>query len=136
MIVMWSGSLATIPEGWLLCNGQEGTPDLRSRFVVGAALPGAVLSPGLTLKEFSPTGTKGGVETVTLTEAQMPHHSHNTNIMRSDGNKCGKTGGNVFDCGGGGGRVDVDQVTIFPRGGNQSHENMPPFYALAYIMKI
>jgi hypothetical protein len=36
-IVMWSGSLASIPSGWALCNGANGTPDLRGRFVRGAA---------------------------------------------------------------------------------------------------
>jgi hypothetical protein len=35
-IIPWSGSLATIPSGWALCNGQNGTPDLRDRFVIGA----------------------------------------------------------------------------------------------------
>ena len=36
MIMMWSGTIATIPSGWLLCNGSSGTPDLRNRFIVGA----------------------------------------------------------------------------------------------------
>lgn len=36
VILMWSGTIATIPSGWALCNGSNGTPDLRNRFVVGA----------------------------------------------------------------------------------------------------
>jgi hypothetical protein len=36
MIMMWSGTIATIPTGWLLCNGSSGTPDLRNQFIVGA----------------------------------------------------------------------------------------------------
>jgi hypothetical protein len=35
-IIMWSGTIATIPSGWLLCNGSSGTPDLRNRFIIGA----------------------------------------------------------------------------------------------------
>jgi hypothetical protein len=35
-IIMWSGSIANIPSGWVLCNGLNGTPDLRNSFVVGA----------------------------------------------------------------------------------------------------
>ncbi len=36
VIVMWSGKVDQIPAGWVLCNGDNGTPDLRSRFIVGA----------------------------------------------------------------------------------------------------
>ena len=36
VIVMWSGAVSTVPSGWALCNGQNGTPDLRDRFIVGA----------------------------------------------------------------------------------------------------
>ena len=35
MIIMWSGTIATIPTGWLLCNGSSSTPDLRNRFIIG-----------------------------------------------------------------------------------------------------
>lgn len=63
VIVMWSGSIASIPAGFLLCNGASGTPDLRDRFVVGA---GSTYSPGNT----------GGADTVTLTTAQLPSHTH------------------------------------------------------------
>jgi len=62
-IIMWSGSVNDIPVGWALCDGSNGTPDLRDRFIVGA---GGAYSPGNT----------GGAESVTLTVAQMPQHSH------------------------------------------------------------
>ena len=54
-IVLWSGTIATIPNGWVLCDGTNGTPDLRNRFVVGAG------------DEYS-VGDKGGVKTYTLIE--------------------------------------------------------------------
>lgn len=62
-ILMWSGSTATIPNGWHLCDGSNRTPDLRNRFIVGA---GSGYSPGNT----------GGTDTVTLTTDQMPSHCH------------------------------------------------------------
>ena len=63
VIVMWSGSIATIPSGWALCNGAGGTPDLRDRFVVGAGSSYAV-------------GNTGGANTVTLTTSNIPSHTH------------------------------------------------------------
>jgi microcystin-dependent protein len=128
IIVMWSGSIATIPEGWLLCNGQNGTPDLRSRFVVGAATAGSLLDTGLTVKEFSPTGTKGGVETVTLSIAQMPAHTHS---YRADGSALV---GSSHEYERNSGSHQEGGVTG-STGGSQPHDNMPPYYALAYIMK-
>src|SRR5690554_5897142 len=56
-IILWSGPIANIPAGWALCNGDNGTPDLRNRFIVGA---GSTYSVGDT----------GGTDSVTLTTAQ------------------------------------------------------------------
>lgn len=63
VIVMWSGSIASIPAGWALCNGAGGTPDLRDRFIVGAGSSYAV-------------GATGGANTVTLDVSQIPSHNH------------------------------------------------------------
>ena len=63
VIFLWSGSVATIPSGWALCNGSSGTPDLRNRFVVGA---GSTYSVGDT----------GGANTVTLDATMIPSHTH------------------------------------------------------------
>lgn len=63
VILLWSGSVATIPSGWALCNGSSGTPDLRNRFVVGA---GSTYSVGDT----------GGANTVTLDATMIPSHTH------------------------------------------------------------
>ena len=62
-IIMWSGSIDTIPSGWTLCNGSNGTPDLGDRFVMGAS---TWLAPGNT----------GGSNTTYLTVKQLPSHSH------------------------------------------------------------
>lgn len=62
-IQMWSGTIATIPKGWQLCDGTNGTPNLRDRFVVGAG-------------DSYETGNTGGANTVTLTTSQIPSHNH------------------------------------------------------------
>lgn len=63
IILLWSGSIASIPSGWALCNGSNGTPDLRDRFVVGAGNTYSV-------------GDTGGANTVTLDATQIPSHTH------------------------------------------------------------
>lgn len=63
MVMLWSGTLDTIPAGWLLCNGQPGTPNLADRFVVAA---GRNYGQGAT----------GGADSIALTAAQMPSHNH------------------------------------------------------------
>ena len=63
VILMWGGSVASIPNGWQLCNGSNGTPDLRDRFIVGA---GTAYVPGAT----------GGANSVTLDSTQLPIHAH------------------------------------------------------------
>ena len=62
-IILWSGSVGTIPSGWGLCDGTDGTPDLTDRFVVGA---GGTYTPGDT----------GGADTVTLALSEIPAHVH------------------------------------------------------------
>ena len=63
VITLWSGSIASIPTGWVLCNGSNSTPDLRDRFVVGAGTTYAV-------------GATGGANTVTLDATMIPGHTH------------------------------------------------------------
>lgn len=115
-ICMWSGSIVSIPAGWALCNGSNGTPDLRDKFVVGAGSGYAV-------------GATGGEATHVLTIDEMPSHSHNIRA----GNELGQDPWAgvkwVF------GQKDVYQSTE-SAGGGQAHNNLPPYYALAYIMKL
>ena len=63
MIMLWSGSVVSIPSGWLLCDGTSGTPNLQNRFIVGAGDSYAV-------------DATGGAATVTLDATQIPAHSH------------------------------------------------------------
>ncbi len=82
---MWSGSSSNIPSGWLLCNGSNGTPDLRDRFIVGAGSSYGV-------------GNIGGEATHALTTAEMPSHNHtftgasHTHTLNLSGLTCSSAG--------------------------------------------
>lgn len=112
-IIMWSGAVANIPWGWALCNGANGTPDLRDRFVVGAGSSYAV-------------GATGGEASVTLTVDQIPSHTHPITDLQGTGGPIPITGGTY----------GFYPSTTGSTGGGQAHENRPPYYALAYIMKL
>ena len=115
MIMMYTGS--TAPSGWAICDGQNGTPDLRDRFIVGA---GSAYSIGNT----------GGQNSVTLTVNQIPAHTHT--YERTD------VGINVNDRPWPASNNDCDMTTqnTSSTGGGQSHENRPPYYALMFIVKL
>lgn len=115
MIMLWSGSIATIPSGWVLCNGSNGTPDLRDRFVVGAGSTYAV-------------SDTGGEATHTLTAAEMPSHTHTHTHGAAPGS------GSALACYGSSGASPASFSTN-SAGSGGAHENRPPYYALAYIMK-
>jgi microcystin-dependent protein len=128
-IIMWSGSIASIPTGWALCNGSSGTPDLRSRFIVGAtsdASSGVTFNAdtGAVSGAYAP-GNTGGSVAHQLTVAEMPSHTHT-----------GKPG--TTPAGGGGSQgIANDQFgnSTGSTGGDDYHENRPPYYALAFIMR-
>ena len=86
-IVMWSGTLATIPTGWALCDGTTqnsvSTPDLRAKFVMGAS---AATNPGST----------GGANSLTLVEANLPSHTHGAGTI-GDGHTHSFSGTNTHD---------------------------------------
>lgn len=188
-IIMWSGSIASVPTGWSLCNGSNGTPDLRDRFIVGA---GSAYVPGNT----------GGANSVTLSESQIPAHSHSgSTASAGDHSHSGSTssagshshtgstdtqGNHTHLLGRFSGDSNINtqssryalattnnigpdstqaagshshnistnsagdhshtvsiasagshthSVTVGNTGGGQAHENRPPYYALAFIMR-
>ena len=83
IIAIWSGSVASIPSGWALCNGTSGTPDLRDRFIVGAGSSYAVAATG-------------GANTVALAEANLAAHTHSVSgTTASDGAHTHNVSGNA-----------------------------------------
>ena len=163
LICMWGGDLYDIPSGWHLCNGDNSTPDLRGKFVVH-------YDPDDS--DYDGIGNSGGMKTVTLTEDQIPGHTHTGTAEGGDhshefidGYFAEKNSDWLPPAGYGieiqetrvaGSRegFDEDNVRIFYKnrttslsgdlsipfttastGGGNSHENRPPFYTLAFIMK-
>jgi microcystin-dependent protein len=159
-IIMWSGSVDSVPSGWALCdsrvvNGRT-TPDLRGRFIVGA---GPWAQNGLTSRDPNATG---GSETVTLTVGQLPAHNHNvtgntseggahTHNFRtyhanfdhagsaSEGSTKNDGDGEFTDTGAvlsAGNHSHSFNVTSGSTGSGQAIDKLPPFYALAFIMRV
>jgi len=134
-IQMWVTD--TPPAGWLICDGSSfdtnqypalqtilnssNVPDLRRRFPLGAQ---DIVNPGETPRPLSSTG---GEEEVTLTIAQMPAHTHG--IQYREGEEQGN--GNDYSDLGDTGVNDSTQ----PTGGGEAHNNMPPYYALHFIIR-
>lgn len=135
LIAIWKGSTSTIPDGWVLCDGQNGTPDLRDKFVLGAG----------NLYE---VGNTGGETTHTLTVEEMPSHSHDTaysirtTLLRTsqlDGAYYAGREQYVYHANNATENYAYEFMysdsIMSDAGGGSAHNNMPPYYALCYIMK-
>jgi hypothetical protein len=126
---MWSGSILNIPSGWLLCDGTSGTPDLRDRFVVGA---GSTYIPGTS------GGSANAVvvsHTHTATVTDPGHaHSYNQPVQSNAANPPGSSGSQASATTTGSAFTGIS-VTNSTAGVSGTNANLPPYYALAYIMK-
>lgn len=136
-IILWYGSITSIPENWALCDGSIvndlQTPDLRSRFVVGAGSDAGEnvtfdVSSGALSGQYAP-GDTGGSVAHQLTIDEMPSHTHTEqyNTPSSGQDQAGS---------GSGDNDNTSTRNSGSTGGNQYHENRPPYYSLAYIMKV
>ena len=125
MIIIWSGAANAIPTGWVLCDGTNSTPNLAGKFVVG-------YQSGNTDYAVAQTG---GAETVTLSEAQMPAHTHSATTKGSSGSHAWTQFGPGRNDWNYPGENTRGSATTHSTGGGTAHENRPPYYALCYIMK-
>jgi len=121
LIAMWSGLIANIPSGWLICDGNNSTPNLLNRFV--KQVPNTSTNPGAT----------GGLSTVTLTVSEMPAHSH---LARYPAGGTFIGGYQITEKPRTDGPANLSSDTIENTGGGSAHENKPPYYEIAFIMKI
>lgn len=150
-IIPWYGDKSNIPDGFALCDGQNGTPDLRNRFLVGAG-------------DAYKLAAVGGESTHVLSINEMPWHNHNASSavgyfrsrsntfygkgpsstlgwnavsgcfsiveqgLRSEGNADSNSTEYIV-------KFDGSKI-VQGQGSNNPHENRPPYYALYYIMKL
>lgn len=159
-IMMWAGAINEIPTGWKLCDGSNGTPDLRSKFVVGY---------NASETDYNAVGKTGGAKQVALTKNQMPKHNHtaanagahnhtynDSYYIETASTLSGKSkvpGTSTENFGAsyvGSGSTDTNNNAILYRqrttgnaanhthsiseeGNNEAHENRPPYYSIAFI---
>ena len=121
MIILWSGAADAIPTGFVLCDGNNSTPNLSGRFVVGYSASDS---------DYDVNDT-GGEVTVALTLNQIPSHTHSYvgHTYPGSGPEQNQSGGPEDRT-----SFNVNKTTG-SAGGGQPHENRPPYYALCYIMK-
>jgi microcystin-dependent protein len=151
MIMLWSGSTESVPSGWALCNGANGTPDLRNRFVVGAGSTYEADTTGGSADATLPSHTHTG------TSSSNGDHTHsvyvrNDNATNTNGDTLNRANTGILgdEQGSRGYRTTngnstqllqnssthTHTITINSTGSSGTNKNLPPYYALAYIMKV
>ena len=143
MIIIWTGAISDIPKGWAICDGNNGTPNLKGKFLLGANTdPNAAAM-------FRTPGMGGGSTKISV--GQLPAHTHrhtdilvqeneeyvnrrtgNTlkNIIPSQSNWWGSSDGGDND----NELMGLDDRFTFPTGSGEDY--YPPFVTVAYIMKL
>ena len=115
-IIMWSGAVTQIPAGWALCNGQNGTPNLSDRFVVCA---GSIYAVGAT----GGSATKNIQHTHAFSGRTAGDSDHNRSVQANNGSV-----------------AEADHTHGYSgttsAGGSASQDILPPYYALAFIIKL
>ena len=162
-IVLWSGSVASIPTGWVLCNGSNGTPDLRNRFVVGAGSTYAVNATGGSTDSivvshthtFSGTTANNGTHNhyvfegagyaYSYADPNVPNQSISNGLndggassylMSGPNTTTSQPKANMGLSSNAGDHNHTYSGTTASSGSSGTNANLPPYYALAYIMKL
>lgn len=157
VILMWSGSVSSIPAGWHLCNGSNGTPNLTDRFVYGAASDGEVNTTGGSANAVAVSHSHSG----SAASAGSHSHSGSTNTTGNHTHRVyhatnDRTGSyinerssdkssyytNTSAAGNHSHTVSINSggshshsVTVNASGESGTNKNLPPYMKLAYIMK-
>lgn len=143
VITMWYGSVVAIPAGWRLCDGTNGTPDLRDRFVIGAGSTYAVSATGGS-KDAVVVAHSHSASSTSTSSVSDPGHNHNMygsvnlggtgiKLGQSDRNSVGT---NNIDPSTTGISVSTStSTTVASAGVSGTNANLPPYYALCFIMK-
>jgi microcystin-dependent protein len=139
-IIMWSGLVSDIPSGWALCDGNDGTPDLVDKFIVGV---GGDYQPGdqggsrdSVLVEHTHTVTDPGHRHI-INHRLDSSTSGNFQTLEDTGNQDeGSWSTNGLDDGNIRSQSATTGISNSTEGVSGSDTNLPPYYALAYIIKV
>jgi microcystin-dependent protein len=145
VIVLWSGSIGSIPVGWALCNGSNGTPDLRNRFIVGAGSTYSVDATGGSADATLVSHT----HTFSATTSSAGTHKHESGTsVEAAGAEFGRSSAtgsrriglvtetqNLPFTSDAGAHDHTVSGTTASSGNSATNANLPPYYALCYIMK-
>jgi len=140
-IILWSGSVANIPSGWALCDGTNGTPNLEDKFVVGAGNTYAVGATGGSANAIVPSHSHTYDDKYIDQMQQATSQSFSslrTIPYSSSGSWSGYMTTGRDDGGNRGIRLNgkIDSASVSTTGSSVTNANLPPYYALAYIMKL
>ncbi len=168
IIVAWSGTVANIPTGWALCDGTNGTPDLRGRFLRMLSKPGIATDNGyysepVSLPGVNPLaeasqgsgngssiaglqkisqivgdlqiGSMGGTDSYQLQISEMPSHNHPAWSGFANSTP-GSQVGYATNTGWGYVAPTDPKNKNGLTGGSDGHPSTPPYYVVAYIMKL
>ena len=137
-IILWSGAANAVPAGYVLCDGTNSTPNLQNRFVVGAGDTYAVGAAGGSADATLPSHTHtGSIGTAGAHTHLLPHNFDSGNagnyISGNDGpnNISGSANQSPMDSAG----DHTHTLSINSAGSSATNANLPPYYALCYIMK-
>jgi len=138
VISLWYGAIGSVPVGWYLCDGSNGTPDLRDKFVVGAGSTYSVNATGGSADSVVVSHTHTATSVVT-----DPGHTHNVPILSGSGGEGGTPNSLTRTSGAATFNETTDSnttgitvaTTNTSAGVSGTNANLPPYYALAYIMK-
>jgi len=125
-IIMWSGSVASVPTGWSICNGANGTPNLVDRFIVGAGSGYAVAATG---------GSANATLVAHTHTISDPGHAHTYLVSTQGGAREDTPLDNFIYRSGAATSSNTTGITINSSGSSGTNANLPPYYALAFIMR-
>ena len=142
MIVMFTGS--TAPSGWAICNGSNGTPDLRDRFIVGQGSSYSINNTGGSKNAIVVSHSHSVSDPGHNHSVSDPGHSHVVPLSNDGGSNCAMEQGdnrnersqntNSANTG-----ISISSantgLSISSQGSSGTNANLPPYYALAFIMK-
>ena len=137
MILLWSGSIGSIPSGYLLCDGTNSTPDLRDRFIVGAGSTYSVNQTGGSADAIVVSHTHTATSVVT-----DAGHTHTVFVGNQSGQNGNVSGGGSLPAVGSATLTTASNTTGITvattnttSGTSGVGQNIPPYFALCYIMK-